>query len=349
VRLQLVLMIAQQLATVDERAAVYQDSDHTTVVTNNVSARATPGKHVGVDARYLVDVITSASVDVISAATTRFNEVRHEAQGGVDYHDDWRKLTASYVFSTENDWTSHTGNVGFTQDFAKHQVTLHLGGTVVSNDVGRSGDMTFHRSLFVTGGTAGLSFVTSPRDLVDASYTLAYSDGYQASPYRFVSVDGAPIAMGAPENVPNVRARHAVTLRWNHHAFKDTAFRSHVRAYWDDWGVNSITAGTEYVVGLGREWELGAFVRGYAQTHAWFYAPSYSQMETYMTADRELSTFIDGFAGLRAGWHQERAGKTFQDLRFDVRASAFDFEFFDFPRLRERTGVLGEIAFGVTF
>jgi len=32
-----------------------------------------------------------------------------------------------------------------------------------------------------------------------------------------------------------------------------------------------------------------------------------------------------------------------------MRASGFDFEFFDFPRLRERYGVLGEIAFGVTF
>lgn len=34
----------QSLAKVDDRAAVYQDSDHTAIVTNNIAARATPGK-----------------------------------------------------------------------------------------------------------------------------------------------------------------------------------------------------------------------------------------------------------------------------------------------------------------
>ena len=340
---------AQELAKVDDRAAVYHDTDHTTIVTNNVAARATPNKHLDVEARYLIDVISSASVDVISAATTRFNEVRHEAEGGLGWHDDDAKLDASYVFSTENDWTSHTANLGWSQDFAHHQVTLHLGGTAVSNDVGRSGDANFHKQLWVGGGSAGLTFVLSPRDLLDASYTLAYSSGYQASPYRYVSVDGSPIALGAPENVPETRARHAITLRWNRAAFEHSAFRSHVRGYWDDWGVTSITAGTEYVTGFGHEWELGAFVRGYAQTHAWFYAPTYPTVETYMTADRELSTFVDGFAGLRLGWHRERASAALSDIRADFRVSGFDFEFFDFPRLRERQGLLGEVAFGVTF
>ena len=69
---------AQELAKVDERAAVYQDSDHTTIVTNNVAARGTPGKHFGVDARYLVDVISSASVDVISAARSEERRVGKE-------------------------------------------------------------------------------------------------------------------------------------------------------------------------------------------------------------------------------------------------------------------------------
>jgi hypothetical protein len=359
VRLQLILAVttiatfarAQQLAKVDERAAVYQDTDHTTVVTNNVAARATPGKHAEIDARYLIDVISSASVDVISAATTRFNEARHEVEGGAEYHDDDRKLNASYIYSTENDWTSHTGNLGFTQDFAHHQVTLHLGGTAVSNDVGRSGDENFHRSLWVGGGSAGLTFVLTPRDLLDVAYTLAYSSGYQASPYRYVAFTGSvgPIALGAPENVPDTRARHAVTLRWNHHAFRSSAFRSHVRGYWDDWGVTSITAGTELVTTFGPAWELGAFVRGYAQAHAWFYEPTYPTVETYMTADRELSSFVDGFAGLRLGWHRERANATFTDLRADFRASGFAFEFFDFPRLPQRYGLLAEAAFGVTF
>ena len=341
---------AEPLARIDSRSSMYQDTDRTNIVTSNVAARGAPSDHIGVEARYLVDVITSASVDVITAATGAFHEIRHEAEAGASWRDDSRKAAASYIYSTEHDWQSHTGNASFQQDVVRHDVTFKIAGTVVDNDVGRANDPTFHRRLTVVGGTSGFTFVVGRDDLIDVGYTLSYLGGYQASPYRFVAFHGAsgsPILLNEPETDPARRLRHAVTVRWNHHLFTDTAIRSHVRGYADDWGVASVTAGTEYVVGFGPV-ETGLFVRGYAQRHADFYAADYAQPMHYMTADRELSSFVDAFGGTRFGWRRARIG-VLEDVHLEAKATGFAFRFFDFPRLRERSGVIGEIAFGVAF
>jgi hypothetical protein len=69
----------------------------------------------------------------------------------------------------------------------------------------------------------------------------------------------------------------------------------------------------------------------------------------YMTADRELSSFWDVFGGVRATWRSKRLSALIEELRAEAKASAFYFRFLDFPRLPERSGVLAEIAIGVTF
>ncbi len=260
--------IAEPLARIDSRSSMYQDTDHTNIVTSNIAARGAPTENIGVEARYLIDVITSASVDVVSAATGAFHEIRHEAQGGASYRDDYRKVSASYIYSTENDWRSHTATLGFQQDVVAHDVTLKLGVSAVTNEVGRVDDPIFREHLKVLGSSAGFTFVLGKNDLLDVGYNLALLDGYQASPYRFVGLRGAsgsPLLLGTPETDPTRRLRHAVTARWNRHLFTDSALRSHVRGYTDDWGVQSVTAGTEYVAGFG-DIEAALFVRGYLQS-----------------------------------------------------------------------------------
>src|SRR5690349_9147424 len=90
-------------ASLDLRSGVYQDSDRTFVSTSTVAARGTIADRVTLEARYLIDVVTSASVDVVTAATSAFHENRHEAAGGVSYHDGTRTASLSYVYSIEND------------------------------------------------------------------------------------------------------------------------------------------------------------------------------------------------------------------------------------------------------
>ena len=336
-------------ASVDARSGLYQDTDHTTISTTTVAGRATIARRVTLEARYLVDVVSSASVDVVSAATQTIHDVRHEAAGAATFHDGTRTASLSYVYSVENDWESHTAAASASHDLAQHNVRLSAGASFVWNAVGRSGDANFHRRLLVGGGGASVTLTPSPRDLVQIGYTLSYLDGYQASPYRFVRAfertGAAPSPVGYPETVPDTRSRHSLTARWNHHLFKDTALKVHVRAYADDWGLVSATAGADYAVGFGPV-ETALQIRGYAQGPAAFYRAEYQAPLRYMTADRELATFVDAFFGGRVGY-RKRLGRL-EELRAEARVDGFAFEFFDFPRLRTRFGVVAELALGIS-
>src|SRR5581483_11233639 len=261
--------------------------------------------------------------------------------------DGTRAANASYVYSIENDWQSHTANLGFSHDLAQHDVTVGAGGTFGYNRVGRAGDPNFHRTLYAAGGMVFATFVLTRRDLLNVSYTLAYLSGYQASPYRYVYFNEASGSRGSvPETDPELRGRHALTARWNHHLFKDSALQSHLRGYADDWGVLSLTAGAEYLVGFG-QFTVGAHLRGYVQQHAGFYRPVYQTAMRYMTADRELSSFIDGFGGVRAEWRRAHLGPL-AELRAEAKLDGFGFWFFDFPRLQSRNGLIVELAIGAS-
>lgn len=346
---------AQAKSGADARTSYYADDDATTISTSVVAARGAVTEQVTVDAHYLIDVISTASIDVVSAATQRWTENRHEGEGGVGYADGTFSVGGNYVYSTENDWYSHTGSLGVAHDFMEHNLTLGLGVSFVDNTVGRSHDKNFEEKMYVGGIGLNAVLVSSPKDIWSINYSPSYTSGYQSSPYRFArfkdpsdpnrgfGVQGDELG----ESVPQTRVRHAVVLRYNRHLFEDTSLRSHLRAYGDDWGLISLTAGTEYVVGFGA-WELAAFVRGYAQRHAAFYKDAYDQERRYMTADRELSTFYDVFGGGRLGYEFTEVG-FIEELRFELKATGFGFAFPEFSRLPTRTGYIGEFAVGAVF
>jgi hypothetical protein len=336
------------LVSVDARGSVYHDSDRTTIGTTTGVVRAAPLDRLSLKARYLADVISTASVDVTSAATPSFEEIRHEAEGAVSYHDGTRTADVSYIFSREPDWRSHTIAGGLGHDLFNHQLTLGLGGTLVLNRVGRSGDPNFGKSLTSGGASVSATVIASPRDLVNVAYSLNYSAGYQSSPYRQAYLrdpSGTSLTIGVPEVHPEVRIRHALAMRYNRWLFRKSALRMHARGYLDDWGIASLTAGVEYVIGFG-PMEVGLHVRGYGQVKARFYQPIYPEPARFMTADRELGTFIDGFAGARLTWLHEFSKRT-RSLKAELKVDGFGFKYFDFPRLPKRYGLIAELGVGV--
>ncbi|HEX2676168.1 MAG TPA: DUF3570 domain-containing protein, partial [Polyangiales bacterium] len=285
---------AQQESSVRVRSSVYQDDDATFIHTHVIAAKAAITDEVAVDAHGLIDVVSTASVDVVSAATKRWTETRKEAEGGLGYNNGNTSVNGTYIYSRENDWWSHTVNLGFTQDLLVHNLTLGASAGIVDNHVGRSHDSTFAERMRVINAGVSAVIVGSPDDLWSVAYNLSKVDGYQASPYRYArfrdlsSPDQILFSGGSSgepgERMPETRARHAVTVRWNRSLFEDTSLRSHVRLYRDDWGVTSITGGTEYVVGYD-PLELAFSARGYAQSHADFYKDVYPREMRYMTSD----------------------------------------------------------------
>lgn len=326
------------------RSSNYVDTNDTFISTNLVSMRGRPTDELSIGARYLADIITTASIDVVSAATGRWEEIRHETAGSVGFDDGSFRASASYVHSIENDWESHNGDVGVSQDFLGHDLTLGAGGTFSYNTIWRRDDDNFREKLIVVGWAATATWVPGPDDIFQLSYTGSYNDGFQSSPYRharFLNDDGS--LLRGWETHPTLRIRHAATLRYNHATSPMDALRTDVRAYLDDWGVPSVTAGLEYVSTIDVV-EVAAHARGYAQHHATFYQDIYDERRVYMTADKELSSFVDVFVGGRVTVRPQIDGLA--DFFIEARLVGFGFWYLDFGRLPERYGLVGELAVG---
>ncbi|MCE9573248.1 MAG: DUF3570 domain-containing protein [Deltaproteobacteria bacterium] len=323
---------------------VYSDSDRTTVVSPMVSATADLDPNTGASIGYVADVVSSASIDIVSQASpTTIHDTRHQLSlGGNHTSGDWTGRVG-YSFSTENDYRSNTGSLGIEKTFDDKNTTIGAGYNLSLNRVGRADDMNFSRDLTVQSLTFSWTQVISPRTATQVTYELGDASGFQASPYRFVpvraAVTDAPMYTVA-ETDPDQRYRHAIVGAINHAVGKHGSVQADYRLYHDTWGITSNTLGLRYFVDLSSRVELRLRSRLYQQNGTSFYQSNYATTLKYMTIDRELSPL----------WSETVGGKLM--LKFGARAEAelkmdlFYYHYADFPALQSRTGA--NIGLGVS-
>src|SRR5438128_2258371 len=83
-------------------AAGYADTDHVTVITPAVSGSIEdPTRGVRLGASYLVDVVSAASVDIVSTASKRWTEVRQAGTVDARYRSHAWSLSGSGYASIE--------------------------------------------------------------------------------------------------------------------------------------------------------------------------------------------------------------------------------------------------------
>lgn len=322
------------------RSQLYQDDDRTTIVTSSAEASGQVTDSWGVGARYVLDVVSSASVDVVSQATGRFEEQRHEAAGDVRYgQPDSGSPSAQvgYAYSTEHDWRSHNVNVAGSVDMLDRNLMLNAALGFQTNAISRAGTYGFERDLRAYLSTLSATYTATPVDLFHLALSASYYDGFLSSPYRYLTIR----TRGYAEALPDERVRAALLLRHHHYLGDGIALRSHLRGYVDSFGVKAMTAGAE----LARErptYELAGWVRAYAQLPADFYREIYPSQERYMTLDKELSTFADVFAGGTLRWSLRELG--LPALRLEAELAGFYFHFFDFAALTRRLGLLASLG-----
>ena len=317
---------------------LYADDDRTTVVTTDVAGRVKLPAPIVVDAHALVDAVTSASVDVVSAATSRFSENRVElgtkAQVGFSQSTEG---TIGYTHSGENDWQSHAIELGASRDLAKKNAKLTFGYGFTRNYVGRAHDPNFEKLLDIHGAQLGLSQIVGKKTLVTIAYTLSHASGYQGSPYRFIMTANG---FSAPESPPESRTRHAITARILQTLGTANVLDAQYRAYLDDWGVLSHTVEVAFTRQLTDGLALRIRGRAYRQHHADFYAETYEMPMRYMTVDRELSTFWDAMGGMKLAW-------TGDHVDIEAKVDGILYEFQDYARLRGRVALV--TGLGVTW
>jgi hypothetical protein len=341
-RLQLTLIVAlAATAHADtefvSKIQVYADSDHTQVVSPTVQAKSdvSPGTNVSVG--YLVDAVSSASVDVVSQASPRtIKDTRHQLATGISQQLGSFNLRGGYSYSKENDYLSHSLDVGLADELDDKNTTIALGYGISLNTVGRAEDMNFARALTVHHVALSLTQTINPRLIGQATYELGYADGYQASPYRFVpvrmSLDAAP-ELWVPETDPDTRFRHALVIGANQAVGSASSIQADYRIYRDTWGITSHTIGLRYFAHLAKHVDLRLRERFYTQGGAAFYQELYQAPARYITYDRELSSLWSETFGakLEVGLSEHLVG--------ELKLDAFYYQYAEFAPLAARTGI----------
>lgn len=335
---------AAQRGAVDSRVFVYADQNDTTIVTSAVSASGVVDERVEIGARYLVDIVSSASVDVVTQATDAMSDVRHEVGASLIYRGDPdQRLGASYARSVEHDYESHNVSAFYARDLRERMLTLSVWLGHQRSEITVSGAYAFERSLFAYLGSVGLDWVLGHKDRLELVLSGSLYDGFQASPYRYLTIGGLAYA----ENHPETRGRGALTLRHRHAFERNITLRTEARFYRDSYGVTAGNAEVGFVQERGL-FDVGASLRIYGQSAARFFEARYARQQRYLTLDKELTRFMNAFATLMVGV-RPRVGEQVESLRVDLRASFFGFRYGDYPFLRRRLGVTAQLGATVGF
>jgi hypothetical protein len=320
------------------KGSLYLDDDNTQIVTTLVDGEVALPAGTRVGAHVLVDVISAASVDVVSAATPRFDEIRLEGGGtGGVFVTPEVDLGVSFTHSQENDWRSEAPAVTVGLDLFERNTKLVFGYGFVHNTVGRAGDPNFEEEQLGHTAQASITQVLDKKSLVGLAYTFQRLDGWQSSPYRYVTTAGGVFSV--LERHPDERTRHAVTtsgLRW---LTKGVGLEGSYRFYGDDWGVlsHTLTAGLRFA--FLDHWDMRVRARGYYQVAADFWREQYETLMQFMSADRELSTFWDAGGGVKIGWHDDH-------WTVDAKLEGIYYDFIDFPRLEGRVALVTDLGVG---
>jgi hypothetical protein len=354
-RLQLIAVAAAATAlaprahadtTFEAKTQVYTDSDHTTVVSPAVDAHADVTPTTGVSLGYVVDVVSSASVDIVSQASKiTIHDTRHEVSAGLSQIFGALALAGTYSFSRENDYQSNTAHASLSRDFDDKNTTLALGYGVSFNVVGRAGDENFQRDETTQHLALTWTQVISPLTISSVTYEYENDNGFQSSPYRFIPIRASVDAMPdywVLETMPLARNRNAFVVGLNH-ALGDDAVQGDYRFYIDDWGIISHTVGARYFWRINKRTELRLRNRFYTQSAASFYQQVYTQPLQFMTYDgREMA----------AQWSETFGGKLvyrFTDhLQGELKCDVFYFSYTDFA-LQTRTGTNLGAGLSVTY
>jgi hypothetical protein len=342
----------QGSARADGRAAIaghyYTDSDELAVWHPQATVRLEATDELTLSAAYDADVVSAATVDVRTTASTRaFVESRHgigadftleaapavRVGGGVSgsFSPDYDSATVGLRLSVDDDERIHTLSSAATMSYAV---------------VGRTGDQDASGELVAAGCSVGWAVVLSPVMVFDLAGALELQAGFLESPYRFVDVfargdPGRRLAM--PEAVPSERLRGSARARLRIAISDDVFVRGAYRFDADDWGVLGHTADIELSVAPAEFLTVTASFRFLGQRAASFYRGRYETLPLVpelRTRDRELAAQRSVGGGLHVELRLPDllGGDAAVFLRGDITETRL----FDTPLLRSRlAGIVG--------
>jgi hypothetical protein len=291
----------------------------TRVVAPEVSGELRAPNGVRLNARYLIDSITSASVGAGARIDIRFTELRHDATLGAGYEFDLGEsqldVTLSSRYSQEPDYSSLSGTLATALSLEDRATVLRLNVTGLHDEVGQvlrganraspdGRDLSDRGKQGDLNGVVlnvGWSQVLTRHLLLDVGYDFGFLSGYIQNPYRLVMAGG----LAVPEQHPDERLRHTISARLAYHlAPTGTSFHAIYRAYIDSWDIAALTPEGRIYQEIGDLFLLRLRYRYYTQTQAFFLQPGgYTMDDLFVTADPKMTAFESHMLGAQAVIH----------------------------------------------
>ena len=251
---------------------------------------------VSVWANYYVDMITSASIDVVSTAS-EYTEERKEKSLGIDYLYGKTFMGLSYTNSEESDYSANSVRFGISQDFFGDLTTLGISYARGWDTVRRNGDENFEEEADRQIYRVDISQVITKNLIVNFNYEGVTDEGFLNNPYRQVRFLDPNAARGysyESELYPRTRTSSAQAIRAMYYLPYRAALKLEYRNYTDSWGIQAFNSEVAYVHPID---DTGITVelkyRFYDQTEADFYSDLFprSSAQNFLARDKEMAAF----------------------------------------------------------
>ncbi len=268
------------------------DGGGVTIDGPSVLIRKKVGKSVSLVGNYYVDMVSSASIDVITTASP-YTEERKQWSMGADYLRGNTTMTVGYTSSVESDYDASTYNFSVSQDMFGDLTTLTLSYALGDDLVRRSDDPAFERKLDKQIYGVGVTQILTKNLISTLNVETLTEEGYLNNPYRSVRYLDAGSALGysfEPELYPNTRTSNAVGIRMRYFLPYRAAIEGEYRFFTDTWDIQGHTGSITYIQPWGDFTFTGKF-RYHEQTGAHFYRDVFSgpQATNFRGRDKEIS------------------------------------------------------------
>ncbi|MEX2258915.1 MAG: DUF3570 domain-containing protein, partial [Woeseia sp.] len=282
----------------------------------SVLVRKQVGKNLSVVGNYYVDMVTSASIDVVTTASP-YTEERKQWSLGMDYLRGNTTLTAGFTSSVESDFDASTWNFSVSQDMFGDMTTVTLSYGLGDDIVGRSDDETFSRDNTRQHYGVGLTQILTRNLITSLNFETITDEGFLNNPYRSVRYADSSSGTGysfEPELYPATRTSNAVGLRARYFLPYRAALQGEYRFFTDTWDITSHTASVTYVHPMD-PWTFQVKYRWHDQTGAAFYNDLFSRSEAtnFRARDKELSPMTSQTVTLSASYEFLENGWKFID------------------------------------
>jgi hypothetical protein len=302
----------------------------------SVLIRKSVGKNVSIAANYYVDMVSSASIDVITTASP-YTEERTQYSLSADYLRGNTTLTMGYTSSVESDFDANTYSFAVSQDMFGQLTTLTLSYSYGDDTVGRSDDPTFAEDNTRQQYGIGLTQILTRNLITALNFEVITDEGFLNNPYRSVRYLDPNSANGfsfEPELYPRTRTSTAFGIRAKYYLPYRAALEMQYRYFTDTWDIQSHTGAIAYVHPWN-DFTFTAKYRHHTQNGAHFFRDIFPRSEAtnFRGRDKELSPLTSQTVKLSMAYEFIEDGWNFID-KGSVNVSV-DFLHLDYDEFRD--------------